>query len=126
MTILGIDYGRKKIGLALSEGILAEPLTVVRKERSVSRIKEICKNQGVTKIVMGLPDSGLVEEIKLFAQKLSGMTGLTVTFQDEVLTSQSAVVKMIEAGRNRKFRRQKEDAVAAALILESYLEKTNV
>lgn len=126
MRILGIDYGRQKIGLAISEGILAEPLKVIKQDQSLAEIKKICKDQQVTKIIIGLPESGLVEEIKLFAQKLSAATGLTTTFQDEALTSRSAIVKMIAAGKNKKFRRQKEDAVAAALILESYLEKNDV
>ena len=106
---------------------MAEPLRVIKKEpQGLEKIERICRAQQVTKIIIGLPESGIVEEIKLFAKKLSRITSLTVAFQDEVLTSKSAVVKMIEAGRNKKFRRQKEDAVAAALILESYLEKTNV
>jgi len=49
-----------------------------------------------------------------------------VAFQDETLTSRSALAKMIAAGKKRQFRRQKEDAAAAALILESYLEEQHV
>lgn len=126
MKILGIDYGRKKIGLAISEGILATPLAVVKEKQPLAAIKKICLDQQITEIVIGLPESGIVEEIKLFGQKLETMTGLTVAFQDETLTSRSAVAKMIAAGKKRKFRRQKEDAVAAALILESYLEEKHV
>lgn len=126
MKILGIDYGRKKIGLAISEGILATPLTVVKEKQPLAAIKKICLDQQITEIVIGLPESGIVEEIKLFAKELSAITGLTVAFQDETLTSRSALAKMIAAGKKRKFRRQKEDAVAAALILESYLEEKHV
>lgn len=127
MKILGIDYGRKKIGLAMTEGILAVPLRVIKKEPQIlEKIRKICWAQQVTRIVVGLPERGIVEEIKSFAKKLAEITGLPVVFQDETLTSQSAIAKMLEAGKKRKFRQQKEDAVAAALILETYLEKNNV
>lgn len=127
MKILAIDYGRKKIGLALSEGILAEPLAVIKKEPQVlEKIEKICRVQQVTKIVIGLPESGIVNEIKSFANKLAEMTDLPVAFQEETLTTQDAIAKMIKTGKKRKFRQQQQDAVAAALILESYLEKTNV
>ncbi|PIS13966.1 Holliday junction resolvase RuvX [Candidatus Shapirobacteria bacterium CG09_land_8_20_14_0_10_47_13] len=126
MKILGIDYGRKKIGLAVSEGILATPLTVIRENQPLAALKKICLDQQITEIVIGLPESGIVEEIKLFAKELSAITGLKVAFQDETLTSRSALAKMIAAGKKRQFRRQKEDAAAAALILESYLEEQHV
>lgn len=124
MRILGIDYGLRKIGLAISEDNLAEPLLVVSNQLSVfGKITRICQKYSVKKIIIGLPESGIIDKIKHFAGELAKITGLPVVFQDEVLTSKEAIAKMIEAGRKRKFRRQKEDAVAAAIILQSWIDK---
>ncbi len=124
MKILGIDFGLKKIGLAISEGELAEPLEVIQKTpETTGRLTDLCKKQGVEKIVIGLPDSGIVEEVKRFGRSLSKKTNLPVVYQPETLTSKDALSKMIASGRSRKFRRQHEDAIAAALILQSYLEE---
>jgi putative Holliday junction resolvase len=126
MKILGIDYGLKKIGLAISEGELAEPLGVINAIRNtqyaIRKIKAICGKYDIDKIVVGLPESGIVDKIKHFAGELAKITGLPVVFQDEVLTSKDAIAKMIEGGRKRKFRRQFQDAVAAAIILQSYMD----
>ena len=73
-------------------------------------------------ISIGLPEGKIVPQVKQFAEELSQKTGIPVIFQDETLTSQEAVAKMIMAGKRRKARREKEDAVAAALILQSYLD----
>lgn len=124
MRILGIDYGLRKIGLAISEDNLVEPLLVVSNQLSIfGKIARICQKYSVKKIIVGLPESGIIDKIKHFAGELAKITGLPVVFQDEVLTSKEAIAKMIEAGRKRKFRRQKEDAVAAAIILQSWIDK---
>jgi len=122
MKILAIDYGLKKIGLALTEGDLAEPLSVISHQPSVfKKISGICQKHGVEKIVIGLPEGKMVKKVKEFGQKVAKLTGLPVIFQDETLTSKEAIAKMIEAGRGRKTRREKEDAIAAAIILQTYL-----
>jgi putative Holliday junction resolvase len=120
--ILGIDYGLKKIGLALAESGLATPLTVLKKDLSIKRIFEICRQHRVEKIVVGLPEGKIVPQVKKFAKKLSREAKIPVVFQDETLTSQEAIAKMIEAGKGQKARREKEDAAAAALILQTYLD----
>jgi len=124
MKILGIDYGLKKIGLALTEGNLAEPLSVISNRSSVvSKISGVCQKYGIEKIVIGMPEGKIATKVREFGKKLSQSTKLPVVFQDETLTSQEAIAKMIEAGRGRKYRQTKSDAFAAALILQSYLDK---
>lgn len=144
MRLLGIDYGLKKIGLALADSDLAQPLGVVKVgggrwdvgsgkinkfvsgeiNKFVSgEIRKICQKYRIEKIVIGLPEGKMARRVKKFGQGLSQLTGLLVDFQDETLTSQEAVAKMIEAGKKRKARQEKEDAVAAALILQNYLGK---
>lgn len=123
MKILGIDYGLRKIGLAISEGELAEPLSVVSNKQSVTnKISKICQKQKVEKIIIGLPEGEIVEKVKEFGQKVADLTGLPVIYQDESLTSKEAVVKMIEAGKKREDRQRVEDAIAAAIILQSYID----
>lgn len=122
MRVLGIDYGLKKIGLAFSEAGLAEPLLVISNKLSViSKIGGICKKHRVEKIIIGLPEGRITADVKQFGDKLFSFTKLPVVFQDETLTSKEAIAKMIEAGKGRKKRKEIQDAIAAAIILQSYL-----
>lgn len=121
MSILGIDFGLKKIGLAIAEEKLPSPLGVIRNSSGVfSKIVKICQEKGVKKIVIGLSEGRLMPKIKKFAQRIAQESGLPVEFQDETLTSEEATAKMIAAGKKRQKRRNLEDAAAAACILEEY------
>lgn len=123
MKILAIDYGLKRIGLAISEADLAQPLTVIsRTDQSVARIARICREKKIDRIVIGLPQGKLVAKIKKFGQQLAQEAKIPLIFQDERLTSQEATARMIEAGKKQKSRRENQDAVAAAIILQDYLD----
>lgn len=124
MVYLGIDYGRAKVGLAISEGFLTQPLVVLPNEKKLlAKISSLVQQQRVGKIIIGLPEGNLKKEIEDFGQKLKKLTSLPVEFESESLTTQEAVAKMIEAGKGKKTRREKKDAFAAALILQNYLDK---
>lgn len=133
MKILGIDYGLKRIGLALAEEGLAEPLMVIsysskgqlldKQSSVVSKIANVCQKQAIEKIVIGMPEGKIMAKVFQFGQKITQATKLPVEYQNETLTSQEAVVKMIQAGKKRKYRQTKSDAIAAALILQNYLDK---
>lgn len=123
MRILGIDYGKAKIGLAIADGPLAEPLGVLNTNQWEKGLGRIIQEQGIEKIVLGLSEGLMAEETKVFAKRLGEITNLPIDFQDETLTSQEAVVKMRQIGK-KDF---EEDAVAAAIILQNYLDfKENV
>ena len=132
VKVLGIDFGLRKIGLALAEteSKLAVPFTVITvrgsEENVVKKIEGFCQQEGVGKIVIGLPESGLVQRIKNFGEKVCQVTALPVLYQAETLTTKDALAKMKEAGIRGKARRKKEDALAAALILENWLNKIDV
>ncbi|MCX6724498.1 MAG: Holliday junction resolvase RuvX [Candidatus Shapirobacteria bacterium] len=132
MSILGIDFGLKKIGLALAdmESKLATPWGTIKvKEKTqdvIKKIKFLCEKEKVEKIVIGLPESGIVGKIKNFGDDLTKVTNLPVFYEDESLTSKEALVKMIESGMKKKARQEKEDQIAAALILQNYLDKNYV
>lgn len=123
MRTLGIDYGLKRIGLSLADNSLAQPFGVIDNDsRLVEKLVKICQTSQIEKIIIGLPEGKIAKKVRKFAQELSRVANFTVVFQDESLTSKEAIAKMIQAGRGRKARREKEDAIAAAIILQSYLD----
>lgn len=126
MSILGVDYGRSKIGLALSYGHLSQPLGVVRvksNKDAIDKIRDVVEKEEIGKIVVGLSESKMGEEQKEFAQKLEEELGVNVETYDETLTTKDAQSLAIETGMSRKKRKEMEDAFAAALMLQSYLDQ---
>lgn len=125
--VLGIDFGERRIGLAIAEGQLAEPLAIVevsgppslKLRRAVSQIVKICSQEKIREIVLGLPSGS--DRVKEFGQELVKATGLKVVFWDETLTSEEALDKMIQAGKGQKSRRRLDD-ISAAIILQEYLD----
>lgn len=133
MKILGIDYGRKKIGLAVgdSESRFVEPLLVLTsskfkvpafvKTMAGRQISKLISENNIETIVVGLPSGKIDEKVKTFGKTLGKSTGVPVEYFDETLTTKDAQKLLIASGRKRKSRREKEDAIAAAIMLESYL-----
>ena len=126
MKILAIDFGLKHFGIAISEGFLAEPfkeLIVKNKEKTLKQLKEICQQNKIEKVVIGMPEGKLTPIIKKWANTLRAKINLPIVFQDETLTSKEAKRKMVEAGKPLKKRRKSEHLIAACLILQSYLDE---
>lgn len=122
MKTLGIDYGEKKIGIAVSEGEFITPIGILPNTKDLGeKLKELIKKEGVEKVVIGISEGRLNRKQREFGAKIAQIISPPVLFWDEALTSREAVKKMIESGASRK-KRHLEDAVAASLILESYLE----
>jgi len=125
MKILGIDYGRKKIGLAVSGGKLAEPLKVIR-YRDIKilseKLQKIVKENNIEKIVVGVSEEEMGEESKKFALAISHQPLAIVETFDETLSTHEAKKLSLEAGISRGKRRGLEDAFAAAVMLQSYLD----
>jgi len=117
MKILGVDFGTKIIGLAIAEEGLVEPYREVKS--LFKEIEEICRWEKIEKIVVGISEGKSAILAKKFAQRLANLTGLPVEFADETLTTHEALVKMKTVGKRW---RKKPNAIAAALILERYLE----
>lgn len=118
MKILGIDYGEKKIGLAIADGPLAEPLSIIGSRNWELGIRRICEEQGIEKIVVGVSEGKMAEKAKQFGRRLAEVVSLPIGYHDETLTTQEAIAKMEEIGKRLKA----EDAISAALILQSYLD----
>ena len=124
MRYIGIDYGEKRIGLALSdpEGKIAMPFkTIANARRVLAEIAAIVKKEGAQKIVVGLPvpfsggASLQTKVVKEFAEKLRDIVGVPVDFENELLTT-----RLAERSGTPK---QKIDMAAAAIILQSYIDK---
>ena len=125
MRILGIDYGRRKIGIAFGDERLVEGFTVIRYEdekKALEKIIKIIKKEKINEIVIGVSEGQIGEESRRFGEKLGKKVNLPVHFQDETLTTQDAQALSIIAGIKRKKRRALEDAYSAALILRNYLD----
>ncbi|OGM05739.1 hypothetical protein A2125_00635 [Candidatus Woesebacteria bacterium GWB1_43_5] len=127
MKILGIDYGRSKIGLALgdTDSRLAEPWKILRYKDIKTlgeEIKKIIDGQGVEKVVVGVSEGKMGEESNKFSLSLRKSLKIPVETFDETLSTYDAQRLSIEAGIQRKKRKGMEDAYSAVLILQSYLE----
>ena len=135
MRMLALDVGEKRIGVAVSDeaGKVALPVdTVVRGEsleNDLVQIAEIAQSRGAQRIVIGLPTSlkgqpgPAAQQMTAFAAALRQATPVEVVLWDERLTTVIAERAIRMAGVRRSQRRQHIDQVAAALILQSYLER---
>ena len=125
MKILGIDYGRKKIGLALAEGFLAYPFKVIRvksESEAVKKLSEVLKVYAIEKVVIGVSEGEMGKETKDFGKKIGQLLKALVIFQDETLSTYEAQQRSKEAGMKRKKRKSQEDAYAATVMLQNYLD----
>ena len=125
MKFLGLDFGKKKIGLAYSEGLLASPVSVIvvkTQKQALSEIVQICERLGIEKIILGLSGGKLDDGVRSFGQTIAHATGRPIDYVDETLTSREAVKKMVEGKTTKKKRKMMEDAVAATIILNTYIE----
>ncbi len=122
MKYLGVDFGLRRIGLAISEGQLASPWQILEVKNfsdAVEKTSKIIKEGGFQKIVVGLPEGKMGQNVAGFVKALQ-KRNFEVETSDETLTSKQALTEMIEQGIKQKERRR-EDAYSAAVILQNYL-----
>lgn len=136
MRILGLDYGSKTVGVAVSDpmGLTAQRVeTIWRKQenklrRTLARIEELAAQYDVETIVVGLPKNmnntlgERAEKSLEFKDMLERRTGLPVEMWDERLTTMEATRVLIEGGVRRENRKEHLDSLAAVLILQGYLD----
>lgn len=122
MKYLGVDFGMRRIGLATSEGEIASPLTTLEVKNfhdAVEKVSVISKE--FDKIIIGLPEGKIGQTVLGFVKALKKM-GHDAETADETLSSQKAIQTMIDQHTSKKARRI-NDATAAAIILQDYLDK---
>lgn len=136
MRILGLDFGSRTVGVAVSDplGITAQGVEIIRREtenklrKTFQRIEELIREYGVESVVLGFPkhmnnDIGdRAEKTAAFRDRLIQRTGLPVVLWDERLTTVMADRAMNEAGIRGEERKQIVDKLAAVFILQSYLD----
>ena len=131
MAIIGLDVGDKHIGVAMAIGTIAVPVAVIERteeEEDLERIAALTRDYETELIVIGLPHSmdgsigaqaGLVLD---FAKSLSNHTDIPIDMCDERLTTVTADRLLQESGAKRKQRKANIDAMAAAVILQAYID----
>ncbi|MCK9230704.1 MAG: Holliday junction resolvase RuvX [Syntrophales bacterium] len=135
MTLLGIDYGTRRIGVAVSDdlGITAQALCTIERKTIASdldRIARITEERGVTSIIIGYPvrsdgrEGVECERVRRFAGRLAERCGLPVKTWDERFTTREAEELLLQADMSRKKRKKIIDRVAASLILQGYLDSS--
>lgn len=136
MRILGLDYGSKTVGVAVSDELLitAQGVEIIRRKspgklrQTLARVEELAGTYGVERIVLGYPknmnntEGERCERTKEFQEMLERRTGLSVVLWDERLTTVAAHDSMIEMGIRRENRGEYVDEIAAILILQGYLD----
>lgn len=135
--IIGIDYGERRIGIAISDptATIAQPLTVLRrragKRPPVQAVADLIQEHEAGHIVVGLPltlagdESDWTREVRAFGEKVAARTDTGVSFADERMTSVAAERAVRALGLKRSEREQKErvDSAAAVLILQAHLDR---
>jgi putative Holliday junction resolvase len=134
MRYLAIDYGAKRTGLAICDPAetVASPLAVIEGQKDLlKKIAEVVETENVGAVVLGLPlnmDDSTGPQAKLvfqFAEQLEKAVNIPIHFQDERLSSFSAGEKLASADFTMKKKKKRLDAIAAAAILEAFLEQKN-
>ena len=140
MRILGLDFGSKTVGVAVSDPLMitAQGVEIIRRKdenklrQTLARIEELVKEYEAERIVLGLPKNmnntmgERVEKTMEFKASLERRTGLEVVLWDERLTTVAADQAMMEAGIRRENRKDYVDMIAASLILQGYLDSLTI
>lgn len=133
VRVLAIDYGKSRIGLAVSDelGILAHPRPFVPArppQRALRRIAALAKSEQVGQLVLGLPlnmdgsEGAAAVRVRAFARELERATGLPVDLEDERLTTVEATARLRDAGVKGRDVRAKIDSASAAVFLQAWLD----
>ncbi len=133
MIVLGLDPGERRIGVAVSDprGVAAQPLRVIERAsfaEDAARLRELVEARKAERVVVGLPlgmdgEAGpAARSARRYANRLRRELQVEVVLWDERLSTAEAERSLLSAGESRARRREVRDAVAAALILQSYLD----
>lgn len=136
MRIMGLDYGNRTVGVAISDEMMltAQPVETIWRDRTnklrrtFARLEDLIEEYDVETIVIGLPKRMNNEEgercelTREFGDKIEQRTGLTVVYQDERMTTIAADAVLDESGVRKDRRKQYIDKMAASIILQGYLD----
>lgn len=121
--ILAIDYGTKRIGLAVNYLTLAEPYGIIQKtDETLIKLTQIIAKEGIELIVVGVSEQAMAEQSRQFAAEVAQATRLPVEFADETLTSKVVAEKLRDGGAKLSTRLGPIDHYAAAEFLQEWLD----
>lgn len=132
MRILGIDYGQKRIGMAMSDPlkITSQPMPFLPNDKNMwANLKKFIEENEISEIVIGLPitmkgtDSEMTVEVEKFSKELESIVSMPIILQDERLSTMESEKFLISANVSRDKRKLVRDSMAACIILQDYLER---
>ncbi|MGC4190203.1 MAG: Holliday junction resolvase RuvX [Thermomicrobiales bacterium] len=133
--MLGLDLGERRIGVAISDemGMIASPLTMVPRQGPVAvEVRALIERYGIVQVVVGLPvglsgrEGPQAAAIRAYAESLRAALAVPLDFWDERMTTSIAEQHLIASGVRREKRKQQVDAVAAAVMLQGYLDRARI
>lgn len=120
--VLAIDYGTKRIGLAISYGSIADPLVIIpADDKAITYICQIANNYKINHIIVGMSENEMAQKTKIFVQQLKLFLTVPIEFYDETLSTKTVRGKLAEANKSQK---QRVDHLAAAEFLQDWLDTT--
>ncbi len=132
MRILGIDYGQKRIGLAMSDPlkITSQPMPFLANDKNMwANLKKFIQDNEISEIVIGLPitmkgtNSEMTVEVEKFSKELESIVSIPIILQDERLSTMESEKFLISANVSREKRKLVRDSMAACIILQDFLER---
>lgn len=124
MKYLGVDWGLKKVGLALSEGIIATPyqtIEIAGLDNGVDQLLDIASGEDVDELIIGKPEGEMGQAVEKLAKELQKL-GINFKLVDETLSTKEASQVMVSSGVGKNKRRS-DNQVAAAIILQRWLDE---
>ena len=132
LRTLGIDYGHKRLGVALSdpEGLIASPIApILRNSATIDTIAALINEHSVGCVVLGLPlqlngeEGSEAKNVRQFGEKLQANLNITIDYMDERMTTKEANRKLISGNVRRDKRKNIIDSIAASIILQTFLDQ---
>ncbi|NCN03444.1 MAG: Holliday junction resolvase RuvX [Candidatus Pacebacteria bacterium] len=123
---LAIDYGTKRIGLAISVATLADPLKIIpNNEHTINEIKKVITAQSIKQILIGISEKEMAQKTQTFAQSLKKEIDLEIFFYDETLSSKETHIKINNSHMKKSKKRQPIDHYAASQFLQEWIDMEN-
>ena len=123
---LAIDFGTKRIGLAVSIATLADPLKIIANDsKTILNIKKVIKEEKIKQILLGLSEQDMAEKIKSFANDLKKQIDIPIIFYDETLSSKETHIKINSSHMKKSKKREPIDHYAASHFLQEWIETEN-
>jgi putative holliday junction resolvase len=121
--VLGIDYGTQRVGVAISQGTLAEPLEILaNSDGLIPKLLKLLQEHQVTQIVVGLSENEMAVKTQAFVDLLRQQTDLPIELNDETLTSATVHERLAEMSGKKQTPKGPIDHYAAAVILQDWLD----